>query len=200
MSNNNYILDDNQPKNYMVESNVTPQQTPQPVYDSENGMCVAEYLERYNVTKKAEFLYKNGFCGEPQQVPSIDSTFRDVTHKDGFKGFNVYMGADNNIYIAKAEAEEGNIYSYAITFIKNISDEEFNSLLKIEQETKKFNVVSIFKWVTLIISLVGFALTILSIVTDVVAGSGFVIALIASSLTLLFSGMLAGISGLLFKK
>ncbi len=199
MSNQNYILDTELAELQIKQKQQEQQQKQQQHLQAVETGSVEEFLERHNLTKKAELLYRNGFCGEEQQVTSLDPNFRDVTYKNGFKGFNVYLGIDLNIYLAREESQEGNVYSYTVVYIKNITDEQYNSLLAIEQ-TSKFNVVNIFKWLTLVISLVGFALTILSIATDIASGADFIIALIASSLTLLFSGMLAALAGLLFKK
>lgn len=199
MQKGNYILEETKETvGYIVDNNLP--KAPQTFEENDEVVGVSEFIERNNLTKKAKLLYKNGFCSEPKQVSKVDSSYRDVTFNNGFNGFTVYLGVDMNLYLAKPETENGNIYSYYLTKLENITDEQYQNLLTIKEEGKKLNLVSIFKWVSLAISIIGFALTILSIVTDMQNGADFIIAIISSSLTLLFSGMLAGITGLLFKK
>lgn len=204
----NYIIETKKEANYMVDTGAKPQGgRPQPGKPQNNKAtqpkqenaigAVSDYIDSYKYTKKAEYLYKNGFVGETVQMEVIENA-TEVTFKNGFKGFGVYVTNDGQLLIAKAESEEGAVYSYYVTFLDNISDEQYNDLVEIK--SSKLNVVTIAKYLTLVVAVIGFVLTILSIATDLANGAEFIVALVGSSLTLLFSGMLAGLAGLLFKK
>lgn len=166
-----------------------------------NGMDeVSVFVKNYKLTQRAKFLYENGFCDNGVQVESISSDFLDVTHADGFKGFSVFIDLDGNLYVSKPETDEqDNAYSYKIYKIVNTSESDFNDLVKIIKKENKLNPFNILKIVTIVLMFLGVFVFLLDFVTNCI-NYGFFVGIAQSSLTMLFCGILVGITALLFKR
>lgn len=165
----------------------------------EKTLNVKEFIESHKLTKKAEFLYTNGFCNEATQVEKLDG-FKDVTFQNGFKGFNVYLSNDNKLFIAKAEAEEGNVYSYHLIELEEVTDEEFEYLVKAKKEINKINLGSIMKITSLVVSFLGAVCLIIFVATLLIAGTSLVETFIYATENIILLAVSFGVSALLFKK
>lgn len=163
----------------------------------EKKILVKEILEQSHETNKAKNLYKLGFCKEAVQMEKLDSGFVDLTFENGFKGFSVYK-KDGVLFIAKPETEENNIYSYNVIELDVVSDEDYESLMKLHQNTHK-GFFGVCRLVTLCIAAFGIVVSIIEVVTYILAYGG-VIGIVSSSANIVTLGILIGIVALLYKK
>lgn len=155
-------------------------------------LSVSDIIKTKELTDKAKFLYKNGFFEEPTRVEKIDDSYVDVTYKDGFKGL-IVLEKQNKLFLAKAEAEEQNIYSYQLFELTDVTDTQYTKLQEIV-ESDKFNLRKLFGLVGLILSGIMMISFLFIIITLIIADSGFdyVVSMITTVLpTILVSTLLS---------
>lgn len=163
-------------------------------------LSAKKIIEQYKITKKAEFLYKNGFITKEEQLEKLEETYKDVTYNNGFSGFNVYLNKENKIIIALAETEEENIYSYKVIELEDVTEEEYNELIKIKEITNKLSISKIFGICSLIFTVVSIICFIINMVTDILAGAEFSSIIFSTIYFLPAIATSIGVCALVFKK
>ncbi|MFI3252053.1 MAG: hypothetical protein R3Y60_02815 [bacterium] len=161
---------------------------------------IDDYLNSYNLTQKAKFMYKNGFVGNVFQMENL-SGYNDVTYEKGFSGFTVLSNEEGDLFLALPETdEEENIFAYNVTPINKVTEEQYQSLLKISETVNKANVFNVLKISALVIFAAGLVFTLLITTLYLSGGLSLMDALSYISPQILTIGVGLGVFALLFKK